>query len=256
VTVLNQRVVRAQLLGDFRQQEVLIGELERYAADSDIERDRIFSVVVAQRGLLAFDRGLIEQYVDFAVAFAEEQPQTPQRQINAAFVLAWVGRLDEARRFFDPIVDVGPRSITVDQSMAFMLCLFAWTSYLLGDARGAVLAEARLEPFSGRNSCYFGGCLGPTDFALAHCALARGDSERARLRLDAALDQAVSWGAAPIAARIRLARAQLRIELGSDVTTARSDAAGARAEASRLGMDEVAARARRLCAVVGSESLD
>jgi len=206
----------------------------------------VYSVTVAQSGLLAFDRGVLDDYVEFAVAFADEQPETIQRQVVAGFTLAWVGRVDEARRFYHPIVAARLRTITIEQSMAFMLILVAWTSKLLGDADGARLVEQRLQPFRGRSSCYFGGCLGPTDFGLGLAAWAYGDRGRAVERFTSAIDQAERWGARPIGARIRLARAQALAEEGADGALAVSDAGTALAVAVELGMREVADHARSL----------
>jgi hypothetical protein len=253
VSVLNHRLLHAQLAGAFDEQERALRELEGFTHDPDVELDRIGSMVAAQRLLLAFDRGELDRYVDFMVAFAEEQPETTQRQISTAFVLAWTGRLDDARRFYEPVIAGAPRSVVVEQSMAFILCLAAWTALLLRDERGARVIEDLLSPFSGRNSCYFGGSFGPTDFALAHCAHARGDDALARRRLDRALDQADSWGARPFAARIRLARAELAGRAG-DRVAALDDAEAARSAAAMLGMAEVAERADRLCARLGSEA--
>jgi hypothetical protein len=242
--VLNQRAIRAQVLGQFDVQERLIVELSRFAVDSDLERDRVYSVTVAQSGLLAFDRGRLDDYTDFVVAFAEDQPETVQRQVVAAFVLAWVGRRRDAVRFYDPIIAAELRTITVEQSMAFMLVLLAWTTKLLGDANGARLVAERLEPFRGRSSCYFGGCLGPTDFGLGLAAWAHGDHDRAERRFAEAIGHADRWGAEPMSARVRLARAQLAVEAGGDLRQAHADAGTARAVATRLGMREVVEQAR------------
>jgi hypothetical protein len=245
LTELNQRAVRAQVLGHFDEQAELVDQLRGFTVDSDVERDRVYTIAVAQTGILAFDRGELSEYVDLAVAFAEEQPETTQRQVNAAFVLAWTGRIDDARGFYEPIVDAELRTITVDQSMGFILCLLGWAAYLLGDAAGASLVEQRLLPFSGRNTSYFGGSLGPIDFGLGHCARARGDRALAATRFGSAIEQCDRWGARPAAARAHLARGSLLADM-DDLTGASADADAALGVAMALGMPEVAAAARDL----------
>jgi tetratricopeptide (TPR) repeat protein len=245
LSVLNQRAVRAQLLGNFDEQAELIEQLQGFTVDSDVERDRVSSVAFAQTGILAFDRGDLARYVDLAVAFAEEQPETTQRQVNAAFVLAWTGHTDDAWRFYRPIVDADVRTITVEQSMGFMLCLLSWAASLLDDAHGASSIEQRLLPFAGRNTCYFGGSMGPADFGLGHCALARGDRDVALARFGAAIEQCDRWGARPAGARARLAHSSLLVDKG-DLGAARSEVDAALATATVLGMPEVASAARAM----------
>ena len=242
---LNQRAVRAQLLGEFDEQADLIDQLGRFAVDSDVERDRVYSIIIAQSGILAFDRGDLADYVDVAVAFADEQPETTQRQVNAAFVLAWTGNTNDAWRFYRPIVESELRGVTTDQSMGFMLGLLGWAAFLLQDPTGAGLVEQRLLPFGGRTPCYFGGSLGPTDFSLGHCALARGDRAVAATRFDSAINLCAVQGLRPFGARARLARGVLRSDM-DDAAGAEVDVRDALSTATSLGMAEVAAAAKEL----------
>jgi hypothetical protein len=252
LTELNQRAIRAQLLGRFDEQLQFVERMERFTVDSEVERDRVSSITITQRGLLALDRGRIAELAPLVVAFAEDQPETTQRQVTAGFVLAWIGEHAAARRHYDPIIESELRSITVEQSMAFMLLLLAWTTHLLGDAAGARLAEARLAPFSGRGSCYFGGCLGPMDFGLGLAAWAQGHTDTAEHRFGSAITQADRWGARPIGSRIRLARAQLGLQIGTQPAAVRADADAALDAAELLGMPEVAEHARAVLWQLGS----
>jgi hypothetical protein len=245
LSVLNQCAIRAQLLGNFDEQAALIDQLQAFTAQSDTERDRVFSIVVALSGIHAFDCGELSNYVDLAIQFADEQPETTQRQVNAAFVLAWTGRTDDAWRYYGPIVEAELRTVTVEQSMGFMLCLLGWAASLLDDAAGATLVEGRLLAFSGRNTCYFGGSIGPVDFGLGHCARARGDDALALERFSAAVEQCDRWGARPAGIRARLARGVLLAGMG-DVAPARADAEAALAVAAALGMPEAERSARDL----------
>lgn len=245
--VLNQRAIRAQLRGAFAEQERVIGELAAFEDAGGVEVDRLGSVLTSLTALLAFDRGQLRDHVDAVVAFADEQPETTQRQVTAGFALAWVGRMDESRRYYEPVIRSGLATVTPEQSMAFVLIFLAWTAQLHRDAEGGRLVERRLEPFSGRASCYFGGCLGPADFGLGLAAWARGDRPRALERFAAALDQAQRWQARPMVARSHLARGQVMAEMGADRASVRSEAEAAHRLASTLGMADVVEAASALC---------
>jgi hypothetical protein len=209
-----------------------------------VERDRLVSIAVAQSGFLAFDRGELDHFADLSVRFAREQPDTTQRQVGTAFVLAQIGHIEQAREFYEPVIADELRTVTVEQSTIFVLSLLAWTAFLLDDPKGAAMIESRLKPFSGRNSCYFGGTLGPADFPLGWCAAARGDDELASIRFAHAANQAERWGMPPYQARARLARAEALLRLGRDLDAARDDANRALLIADELGMRVVAREAR------------
>lgn len=251
---LNQRAVRAQLSGDFEEQEQLLVRLQRFSSEAGVERDRVDAILLAQHGLLAFDRGNLADYAELSIALARAQPETTHRQISTAFALSWIGRTDEAREFYEPIVGGGLRSVTVEQSMAFMLILLGWTAKLLDDAEGGRLVDRRLGPFSGRGSCYFGGSLGPVDGGLAFAAWAQGERDAALHRFGRAIQAADRWGARPIGARLRVARAELTVERGGAAPDPATDLREASATADELGMPEVAGHARRLLDEVVAES--
>jgi tetratricopeptide (TPR) repeat protein len=246
IIAVNQRTIRAQLLGRFDEQRHLIDQLYAYATEDDVERDRLVSIAVAQTGVLAFDQGELERFAELSIRFAREQPDTPQRQVGTAFVLAQVGWNDQAREFYDPVVADELRTVTVEQSTTFALALLAWTAYLLADPDGAAMIEERLAPFAGRNSCYFGGSVGPAVFSLGWCAAARGDDETASRRFEEAARQAERWGMPTYRARARLARAEALARLGRDLESARDDADIALQIAEELGMPMVARDARSI----------
>jgi hypothetical protein len=116
------------------------------------------------------------------------------------------------------------------------------------------MIEERLAPFSGRNSCYFGGSLGPADFPMGWCAAARGDDEAAATRFERAARQAEVWGMPPYRARACLARAEALVRLGRDLEAAQDDARSALHIADDLGMPEVARAARSIRDALATEN--
>lgn len=236
--VAARRVHRAQLAGRFDEQEALVAELTGYLDFAGVEHDRLLYLVAIQHGFLAWNLGRLDEFIPFAVGFAEERPEAVHRKICAGFVLAEAGRLGDAESYYRPIIERGLRDLTIDQMTSSMLNLLAWTTYALGDVEGAALVEEALAPFEGRNSCFIGGSFGPTLLGLGLCSAVQGHLALALERLSMAIGQCQRWGADPYLARAHLFRARVLADT-EDLDAAADDAESAAALADRLGMPQL-----------------
>jgi hypothetical protein len=249
--IIARRCVQAQLAGHLDEQERCIAELLPYLGEPDVERDRLLYVVMTQQGLLWHDRGGPEEFADLAVSFAQELPESTQRQVCAAFVLAESSMFEECRRLYEPIRRGEFRDVTIDLTTGFILMLLARTSHRLGDAAGAALVQRRLAPFTGQNPCFIGGGLGPADLGLALCAATAGRHDEALRFFHDALDQCARWRMPGIAARAHLDRARMLSTSSSTRTASLTDAREAIARSVPLGIHAVAREATALAERLG-----
>jgi hypothetical protein len=159
--VIARRTLQAYLAGRLDEQERLLGELVAYLDEPAVERERLFYVVMTQQGLLALDRGGLGSFSPAAVAFAEELPESTQRQVCAAFVSIASGSVDEGRRFYEPVREAGLATVRIDQTTSFILMLLSHITHALDDAEGARLVQQHLLAFTGRKPLLPGWEPGP-----------------------------------------------------------------------------------------------
>jgi hypothetical protein len=249
--VIARRCVQAQLAGRLDEQERCIAELLPYLDEPDVERERLLYVIMTQHGLLWHDRGGPEEFTELAVSFAAELPESTQRQVCAAFVLAESSAFEQCRHFYEPIRRRSFRDVTIDLTTGFILMLLARISHRLGDAAGAALVQQNLAPFTGQNPCFIGGGLGPADLGLALCAATVGHHDEALRFFDDALDQCDRWRMPGIAARAHLDRARVLSASSRTRTESLTDAREAIARSVPLGMHAVAREATALVERLG-----
>jgi hypothetical protein len=252
VVTVSRKVALAQWRGEFAEQGRLIGELFASLDHPALELDRLLAVITTQQGLLAFDRGEFEDFVELVIAYAEDRPETTQRQICAAFVMAETGRSEAAYAIYRRVVDSNLELVTVDQTMSFMLNLMGRMSFMFEDRAGAALIERSLGRFTGRSSSFLGGSMGPVDTALAYCAACQGHQGRAESLLAAARDQAERWRAPPAMARTHLADAEIALRAGRPAQQVISAARAAIAVAEPIGMEGAVRTARSLLSGSGA----
>ena len=157
-------------------------------------------------------QGRVGEVVQSLEEFARRYPSTPVWRAAAAFALATVGRVDDARRAFEGLCAGGLAGVPRDAEWLSTVAFLVRVASLLGDVRRAGRLGELLVPYAdlaiitGRGST----CLGPVSRYIAIASVTAGRFDEAITRFEAALETARRWGAEPLAATIRLELADAR----------------------------------------------
>lgn len=185
-----------------------------------------------------------------AVARGQMQrfPDTPAWRTAFASLLAAAGRLDEARRELARIARQSFADIPRDRGWLPSLAFAAETAHATGDVESAALLHELLAPYE--RLCVVAGSLlfyGSVSHHLGLLATTRRRDEEALAHFDRALDTHERLGARAWSARTQIARAELLVQRHADGDAERAAdlAAAALATARALGLERIAASARR-----------
>jgi tetratricopeptide (TPR) repeat protein len=225
-----------------------LGDAERCASEafktgSVAQPQNAAQLYAVQLLWLRAQQGRVGEVVQSLEEFARRYPSTPVWRAAAAFALATVGRVDEARRSFEALCAGGLAGVPRDAEWLSTVAFLVRVSAIVGDARRSAQLASLLAPYAdlavitGRGST----CLGPVSHYIAIALTTAGRSDEAIARFEAALETARRWGAEPLAATIRLeledarARADGGAAVGAGAGAAGSVAAGAGAGSAGAG---------------------
>ena len=196
------------------------------------------------------EQGRLAEIEDAVRSFVGLYPAIPAWRAALAFLLAELGRLDEAREAFEVLAGEGFDALPRDANWLIGVTLLAEVCGALGDGERAGALYELLEPYAGRNVIVgrAATCNGSASRLLGILAAASGRWELAERHFADALAMHERMGTRPWQARTL-------VVVGGDAAGARrpgrrgprARAAGRRRVlADALGMDVLAERTRAL----------
>ncbi len=128
-------------------------------------------------------------------------------------MLCRVGRLDEARAWFDAHRDEVEANIEINTWFLTMaLSMGAEAASYLGDRELAATTYERLADLAGRPACAGSGTVvGPVDIFLAMAAVTTGETELATRHADRAVELCETWDVPLAADWVRRERERLGV---------------------------------------------
>jgi len=248
---------KALIEGRFDEAERAAGAmLEQPTVESNVEQTATAALFLVRR-----EQGRHHELALALEAFDSQQPAVSAWRASLAMLWADGGDRERALAILDAMTADGLAGMIRDSSWLYSICCLAEVCGAYGTPAQAELLRTVLEPYAARNAMagpmYY---LAPVAYYLGLLARRVGQWALAAERLDAALVQARRLGARPAAARILVARAELierALAAGHDGAGDAAAARGLRAEALEIaeavGMDAVAAAARRASEVAAAE---
>jgi tetratricopeptide (TPR) repeat protein len=249
----------------FRAMRALLGarfdDAERLAADALVVgqahgNPNAMVAYGSQLYVLRWGQGRLEELEPLLDEFVARHASAPVWESANANLLAQLGRLDEARRRFEPACAA---FLTMRHDVTWLphLGLLAEACAAIGDRTRAAVLYDLLRPFAGQHLVTGPGaaCLGAAARPAALLAAALERWDEALALLDEALDRNERLGALAWIARTLSDRAGVLMARGAagDHETAATCIARARALAVRLDLRGVTAAVERLAARLGAE---
>jgi tetratricopeptide (TPR) repeat protein len=184
---------------------------EAFAVGRGTQAQNAAQLYAVQLFALRAEQGRLEEVEQSLEEFGRRYPAAPVWRAAAAFALAVVGRIDDARRSFDAMTAGGIGDIPRDGEWLATISLLARTGARIGDTRRAGELCALLEPYAEQAVIVGRGaiCLGPVSRFAGLAAAAAGRRDAAVAHLEHALAMARRWGAEPIVAGIELELAEV-----------------------------------------------
>lgn len=238
-------VSRALLDGRWGDADDALGRLADHAGDTP----NALTVWAVNRGLLLRDQGRHDEVLALVEYAFELNPGLPAFRAGHAFILAEMGRLDEAVATLRPVAADGLASIPNDQTISVTLAMFAEAAARTGNVELASELYQALDPFRGRLASVVGiVVVGAADRYLGMLAATLGHHDEAQRHYEAAIDLEERLGARPYLVRTRTWYARMLLERGTprDTDRARDLLSQALADADDLGMVVVASEIRAL----------
>ena len=230
-----------------------LGDAEQFAAEAfavgrGTQAQNAAQLYAVQLFALRAEQGRLDEVEQSLEEFGRRYPAAPVWRAAAAFALAVVGRIDDARRAFDAMTAGGIADIPRDGEWLATMSLLARTGARIGDTGRAAELCALLEPYAGRAVIVGRGaiCLGPVSRFAGLAAAAAGRRDAAVAHLEHALATARRWGAEPIVAGIQLELAEVLERFAFASASASASAGGGDAERVRALRHSGLATARRL----------
>ena len=200
---------RALLQGRLPEAEQFAAEA--FAVGRGTQAQNAAQLYAVQLFALRAEQGRLEEVEQSLEEFGRRYPAAPVWRAAAAFALAVLGRIDDARRSFDAMTAGGVADIPRDGEWLATISLLARTGARIGATERAGELCALLEPhaeqavIAGRGAI----CLGPVSRFAGLAAATAGRRDAAVAHLEHALAMARRWGAEPIVAGIELELAQV-----------------------------------------------
>jgi tetratricopeptide (TPR) repeat protein len=206
--------------------------------------------------VMRWGQGRLEEIAPLLDEFVARHASGPVWESAAANLHATLGRLDEARRRFEPACDA---FLTMPRDVTWLphLGLLAESCARIGDRTRAATLYGLLEPFAGQHLVTGPGaaCLGAAGRPAGLLAALLGRHDEALALLDQALDGnermgALAWVAQTLSDRAAVLLAR---EARGDREAASACVARARALAARLDLRGVTAAVEALAERLGGE---
>jgi len=234
---------RALLQGRLREAERFAAEA--FAVGRGPQAQNAAQLYAVQLFALRAEQGRLQEVEQSLKEFGRRYPAAPVWRAAAAFALAVLGRLDEARRAFRALTasGAGVAEIPRDSEWLATVALLVRTGARLGDSRRTAALGVLLEPYVDRAVIAGRGaiCLGPVSRFAGLAAAAGGRRSDALRYLEQALAIARRWGAEPMIAGVQLELADVLCAAVAGTASAAPD----HARAQELRADGLAI-ARRL----------
>jgi tetratricopeptide (TPR) repeat protein len=200
---------------------------------------------------LAHERGAVDDMETALGFFAERFPWAERmHRVGRALAASEVGRLDEARRYFESLAGAGFRDLSRDEHWLITLAQLATVCADLGDVARAELLTNLLAPFASRNAVHdlLRAHAGSVAHYLARLAATREQWTEAVAYFEQALEQNARMGARPALTRTRHEYARMLLRRGrrTDVPRARALVAEVLAECDALGFGRLRREAESL----------
>lgn len=190
--------------------------------------------------------GGLEGLIPAVEANASDPRFAAQWCVAYPYLLAEVGRLDEARREFDRLDVAGLRT---QGNAAMQYCLVALTADALDAAEAGNIAAPFLEERVGQNmNVGFSAHLGSASHFVALARRASGEFERAEAQFRRAIEENGGSGARPWLAETQYELAKLLSARGDGDDETAALLAEALATCEELGMDRLAGKVSALAA--------
>ncbi len=200
---------RALLQGRLHDAEQFAAEA--FAVGRGTQAQNAAQLYAVQLFALRAEQGRLEEVEQSLEEFGRRYPAAPVWRAAAAFALAVLGRIDDARRSFDAMTAGGVADIPRDGEWLATISLLARTGARIGASERAGELCALLEPhaeqavIAGRGAI----CLGPVSRSAGLAAATAGRRDAAVAHLEHALAMARRWGAEPMVAGIELELAEV-----------------------------------------------
>jgi len=240
------RAMRALLDGRLIEAEERILESLRLAERAQSPNMDLQALV--QLVYLRVEQGRAHEIEAAARDQRQRFPDTAAWRSALATLLAAAGRLDEARRELARIARDDFADIPRDRGWLPTLAFATEVAHATGDAAKAERLQALLSPYA--RLCVVAGSLlfyGSVSHHLGLLAATRGRDEEALAHFERALDVHERMGARAWSARTQIAMAELMMQRRAerDEERAADLVAAALATARALGLERIAASARR-----------
>ena len=206
------RAMRALLSGDFDVAEDLIDEA--FALGEPIQPETALQYYAVQLATLRREQDRLEEIVESVAGFVQLFPNAPAWLCAQLYMLAELGRFDEAIPILERLAIDDFAAIPRDVNWLPAMSLLSLSVIALGDHDKAARMVGLLEPCQGRNVVVGGvaatSCYGPAAYNLGELLAFLGRNEEAITKFDIAvrLDEAMGargWLAHALHGRARVA---------------------------------------------------
>jgi tetratricopeptide (TPR) repeat protein len=242
------KAMRALLEGDYALGEVLA--VEALATGQRAQGDTAIQQFGTQLVVLRRDQGRLGELEDLIAGLADRYRTIPGWRAGLAYIYGQLGRLDDARREFGVLAADDFATLPRDGQWLPSIALLADVAAALDDRRRAAVLYDLLRPYADRIVVVGFGLAssGSASRHLGMLAATLGRFDEADALLAAAVAENERMRAWPWAAVTRVDRARVLLARGDagDADAAVELLQSARAEADRLGMPALAARATAL----------
>jgi len=212
--VLRLRTTLALLCGDLDDVAALATATCEVGQQTD--HPNVMQMYAAQMTLLRVEQGRLDEIEPMVRGAVLQHPQVPTWRMFLAYILAELGRGDEARGELERLAGDGFEHVPRDTTWFIFMAFAASTVYALGDRERAQLLYADLLPYQDRCTGAASSLLSFGHMAryLGLLAAAAGRSDEAVAHFTRAIDENERMGAWPWAVLTRLDFARLHLAGG------------------------------------------